>query len=98
MRRLKEGKKSYELIRFCSKNESTVVGGLSKLIRHFEKFQSPGDIMTYVDISWGEPHAYYALGFVLDSITPPISCSLNTSSNTTIEYWNKGNYKLIKHE
>lgn len=98
MRRLEEGKKSYELIRFCSKNDFTVVGGLSKLIRHFENFQSPGDIMTYVDISWGEPHAYYALGFILDSITPPISCSLNIDPNTTIEYWNKGNYKLIKYE
>ena len=66
MNRLPADKRSFELIRFCNKNFYTVVGGLSKLIRYFEETHSPGDIMTYIDRSWGEPNAYYALGFVLD--------------------------------
>ncbi len=82
MNRLPKNKKSFELIRFCNKNNTTVVGGLSKLLRYFENEKEPGDVMTYVDRSWGKPNAYYALGFILDN------------SITSIE---KLNYKLIKN-
>jgi hypothetical protein len=97
MDRLPEDKKSFELIRFCNKNFYTVVGGLSKLIHNFEVEHAPGDMMTYVDIAWGEPYAYYALGFVLDKITPSVTTSIPQLNATAIEFTNKGNYKLIKH-
>ncbi len=97
MNRLPPGKKSFELIRFCNKNFHTVIGGLSKLIHLFEKEYSPGDIMTYVDIAWGQPNAYYALGFVLDKVTPSIALHDIMPDGEVIEYRNKGNYKLIKH-
>ena len=49
MNRLPDGKKSFELIRFCNASGLTVVGGLSKLIHHFIKLTNAGDIMTYID-------------------------------------------------
>ncbi len=97
MDRLPQNKKSFELIRFCNKNYFTVVGGLSKLIHYFEEEQKPGDMMTYVDMVWGEPDTYYALGFVLDQITPAITITIQSLGEMENEYTNKGNYKLIKN-
>jgi hypothetical protein len=97
MDRLPTDKRSYELVRFCSKNFHTVVGGLSKLIHHFEKERTPGDIMTYVDRTCGEPHAYYALGFVLDKVSEPLTISIMKENEIKTNFTNKGNYKLIKH-
>lgn len=95
MNRLPNNKKSFELIRFCNKNYFTVVGGLSKLIRHFENEISPGDIMTYVDEKWGQPHSYYALGFELEpqNINPKTK---TLASNPVINEV-PSNIKLIKH-
>ncbi len=97
MHRLPPGKYSFELIRFCNKNHFTVVGGLSKLIHHFADAHKPGDIMTYVDISWGLPSAYYSQGFVLDSVSPSITITVIRNGLPDLEFLNKGNYKLIKH-
>ena len=97
MDRLPGSKKSFELIRFCSKNFHTVVGGLSKLLHSFTEEKSPGDIMTYIDVAWGEPFAFYALGFLLDKITPPFKSIILLHDKSTLTYINKGNYKLIKH-
>ena len=97
MNRLPENKKSFELIRFCNKNFYTVVGGLSKLVHTFEEEQKPGDIMTYVDKLWGEPHAYYALGFLLEQVTAPLVLKIAFHDAVPIHFTNKGNYKLIKH-
>jgi hypothetical protein len=97
MNRLPAGEKSFELIRFCNKNYHTVVGGLSRLIHNFAETYKPGDIMTYVDISWGAPSAYYSLGFVLDSISPSLTVTVIRNDLPDLEFINKGNYKLIKH-
>lgn len=97
MNRLPGGERSFELIRFCNLNYHTVVGGLSKLIHYFEQTHLPGDIMTYVDRAWGEPNAYYALGFTLDKITPGVITKIDGKGVQEIEFTNKGNYKLIKH-
>ena len=63
--------RSFELLRTCHKNGLIVVGGLSKLIRHFEKSFSPGDIMTYVDKDWSDGQSYLLLGFRLAGELPP---------------------------
>ena len=97
MNRLPQDKKSFELIRFCNKNFYTVVGGLSKFIHHFEIEHMPGDIMTYVDIAWGQPSAYYTLGFVLDKITPSVIRTIPQNDKAVIEFADMGNYKLIKY-
>lgn len=66
-----ENYKSYELIRFASLCGYTVVGGLSKLLKHFIEEIKPSDIMTYADRDWSVGKGYNKLGFRLEGITPP---------------------------
>lgn len=63
--------KSHELIRYCSLLNSTVVGGLSKLINHFERDKNPEHIMTYVDREWSDGSSYKKLGFSAVAKTEP---------------------------
>lgn len=62
---------SHELVRFCSKNNVTVVGGLSKLIKHFSKVHHPDDIMSYADLDWSVGKSYTRLGFKKIGKLPP---------------------------
>ncbi|MCT4581463.1 MAG: hypothetical protein N4A35_08610 [Flavobacteriales bacterium] len=59
--------RSSELIRFCSKNGTVIVGGLDKLLKYYIKEYSPDHIMTYVDKDWGSGEAFLNLGFELTS-------------------------------
>jgi hypothetical protein len=63
--------RSHELVRYCSLLNSTVVGGLSKLISHFEHDKKPEHLMTYVDKEWSDGGAYKKLGFKSVMTTPP---------------------------
>ena len=63
--------RSHELIRFCNKNGVTVVGGLSKLIKHFIKENKPDDIMSYADLDWSIGKSYTRLGFKKIGELPP---------------------------
>jgi hypothetical protein len=92
MDRLPGDKRSFELVRFCNLNYCTVVGGLSKLIRHFEEEQTPGDIMTYIDKQWGEPRSYLNLGFKVQAVADE---KVQHSTLSTVA--RPENHKLIKH-
>lgn len=63
---------SSELVRFASKNGVTVVGGLSKLIKHFSKQIHVNDIMSYADKDWSLGNGYDKLNFVKTAETDPI--------------------------
>lgn len=63
---------SVELVRFASKNGVTVVGGLSKLIKHFSKQIQVNDVMSYADKDWSLGKGYDKLNFVKTSETDPI--------------------------
>lgn len=65
----KEG--SWELLRFCNKLNTTVVGGASKLFKHFIKNFEVSDIISYADRSWSSGDLYYNLGFCLSHETKP---------------------------
>jgi uncharacterized protein YacL (UPF0231 family) len=56
-------KYEYELIRYSSKLNVTVVGGASKLLTHFEKTIRPTSLLTYADRRWSEGNLYEKLGF-----------------------------------
>ncbi|HAA14575.1 MAG TPA: hypothetical protein DCE41_23970, partial [Cytophagales bacterium] len=66
----REGR-SYELIRTCNRLGTTVVGGVSKLIKAFVREHQPDDIMTYVTRDWSEGGMYEALGFERIANTDP---------------------------
>ncbi len=62
---------SHELLRFCNKLDVTVVGGMTKLLKHFIRTQHPDDIMTYVDCDWSDGQANRKAGFeMMERITP----------------------------
>ena len=71
---------SHELLRFCNKLNMTVVGGMTRLLRHFISAQKPDDIMTYADRDWSDGKVYQKAGFELTGTTPPMEFWLNTKT------------------
>lgn len=65
----------YELLRFCSKINTNVVGGFSKLLKEFIKQYNPSKIITYADSRWSgiipEETIYYKTGFNFIHQSPP---------------------------
>ncbi len=70
---LREGlaHRSFELVRFANLLNTTVVGGLDKVVSHFIKQHQPDDLMTYADLDWSDGQSYRTLGFEAISDTPP---------------------------
>ena len=54
---------SYELLRFCNKLNTTVIGGASKLFQHFLTHYQPSKIISYADRRWSNGQLYFNLGF-----------------------------------
>ena len=76
---------SAELVRFASKEGITVVGGLSKLIKHFTKQVKINDLMTYADRDWSLGKGYHKLGFNLSETTLPTTFYVNRE--TLVRYF-----------
>jgi hypothetical protein len=53
----------YELSRFANILNTTVIGGASKLVKHFIKIYKPKEIRSYADIRWSDGDLYKTLGF-----------------------------------
>lgn len=65
------GKEEYELIRFASKLNTTVVGGASKLFKHFILEKSPASVISYSDKRYNTGGVYLNLGFTLSHTSSP---------------------------
>lgn len=63
-------KYDYELSRFSCKRYARVVGGFSKLLKHFRKSHA-GSIVSYADRSISMGQVYSANGFELVKVNPP---------------------------
>lgn len=61
-----------ELLRFCNKLDTNVIGGASKLFKYFLK-KNPHikKVITFADRRWSVGNLYDKLGFIKDSITVP---------------------------
>ena len=72
-KKLNSNENEYELIRFCNKLNTNVVGGASKLLKHFIKLYSPKSIYSFADNRWSNPNnnIYNTLGFQLISQSLP---------------------------
>lgn len=64
-------KNSIELLRFCNKLNTTVVGGASKLFKHFIKTYNTSTIISFSDRARTSGKIYSILGFKLDHISEP---------------------------
>ena len=67
----------WELLRFCNKKYTSVIGGASKLFKHFTK-SNTGIIVSYADMRRSTGNLYDTLGFELSHISEP-----------NYWYWNK---------
>ena len=73
----------YELVRFVT-DGSSVVGGASKLLKHFIKMYQPKKIVSYADLRWSEGNVYSVIGF-------------EKAGNPTIGYWYVDGYQTRIH-
>lgn len=61
----------WELVRFCSKAGTNVVGGASRLFKYFVKTYKPSGIISYSDIAKTTGNLYTTLGFsCIDTAEP----------------------------
>jgi hypothetical protein len=67
----KSNNNEYEMLRFCNKLNTVVIGGASKLFNYFIKTYNPTKIISYADRSYSNGNLYRRLGFTLDTITKP---------------------------
>jgi hypothetical protein len=61
----------YEMIRFCNKMNTNVIGSGSKLFKYFINEIKPTSILTYSDLDKFESKLYENIGFVFGGITTP---------------------------
>ena len=64
----------YELIRFCTLMNNTIIGGASKLLKYFIKNYNPNKIDSYCDVSISpdtKKSVYQKIGFELEKTTDP---------------------------
>ena len=61
----------YEMLRFCNKLNTNVIGGASKLFKYFIRKYNPVKIISYADRSYSNGNLYKQLGFQLQHITEP---------------------------
>lgn len=60
----------WELIRYCTISNFTIVGGASKLFKTFRR-TNPGSVVTYADRRWSDGGLYRALGMTQLSSSKP---------------------------
>lgn len=57
-------KNEWELLRFCNKIGYTIVGGASKLFKHFITKNNVNEIVSYADRRWSNGNLYEKLDFI----------------------------------
>lgn len=80
MKKLGSEYRSTELIRFASKGGITIVGGLTKLLKHYASKYQVHDIITYADRDWSDGRGYLSAGFIQTQIVSPLELFIDTSS------------------
>jgi hypothetical protein len=64
-------KYQWELLRFCSLQNTIVIGGAEKLWKHFIKSICPDSVVSYCDLRWFDGNTYLKLGMKLNHISEP---------------------------
>ena len=74
----------YEMLRFCNKLNTTVIGGASKLLSYFIKNYQPKSILSFADRRYSNGNLYKELGF-------------KQLENTKPNYWYFKAHEYILH-
>lgn len=62
---------AFELLRFCTRLEYSVVGGFQKLLKDFETNCKPEILLSYINVRYFDGSGYLKAGFNLDTLTSP---------------------------
>jgi hypothetical protein len=84
----------YELVRYAS--SKTVVGGASKLLKHFIKMHSPTNIVSYSDNQYSIGALYKQLGFLLEHENKAGYWYFNPATKKQYHRYQFTKHKLIK--
>ena len=76
---------NYELYRFCSKLNTTVVGGASKLLKYFERNYKPSLLISYANRRWSTGNLYEKIGFKFIENTTPNYFYFKGSDDSTLK-------------
>ncbi|NOZ35251.1 MAG: hypothetical protein GXO80_08135 [Chlorobi bacterium] len=110
-RKFRDGSRSGELLRFCTKNGYSVIGGLDKLLQAYIRAYKPDTLMTYIDLEWGRGDAFLKLGFEKTDFLAPKTFYVNKKNgeripekyfsdfeniNNYVKFKNSGSLKMIK--
>lgn len=85
---------NYELVRFCNKKDTTVIGGATKIYKFFIKKYSPEYIISYANRDWSVGNLYIKLGFKFSGYTDP--GYFYVKSNHKYSRYSFTKHKLIK--
>jgi transposase len=75
----------WECTRMTSHSDYTVVGGASKLFKHFSKIYPDDSIITFADLRFGQGKVYENCGFVRQKDTPPNYWYFHKYTSNTFE-------------
>lgn len=76
----------WELLRYANTLNTTVVGGASKLFKHFVQEHRPNSIITYSDKRWNTGSVYSSLGFKYSHTAPPNYYYFQPSDTTKLHH------------
>lgn len=90
----------WELIRFASKRDCSVVGGASKLFAHFINQYYPESIVSFSDRAHTRGNLYLQLGFEKVNVSDPNYCWVDTKTDRAYHRLNaqKRNIKSFLHD
>ncbi len=74
----------YEMLRFCNKLNTQVIGGVSRMLNYFQKTYNPNSILTFADRRYSDGNLYKKMGF-------------NFILNTKPNYWYFKRNELIRY-
>jgi hypothetical protein len=106
---LKNDGGSYDLSRYCTLPNTTIVGGFTKLLSFFERICRPSSIQTFIDMRYGSGDYLYSFGFVEHSCYPSFQWTdgkqtlhrMKFRGNSGYEHgfnriWDCGQRKMVK--
>lgn len=82
----------YEILRFCNKLNTTVIGGAGKLLNYFIKIYHPKSIISFADRRYSQGKLYEQLGFNIINKTRPNYYYFDNKKKLMIRF-NRFNYR-----
>jgi len=87
----------YEILRICTKNSISVVGGIEKLWKRFIDDKKPKSVISYCDISKFSGNIYNKLGFNLLKYSNPNYIWINKNNNSMLSRYQTQKSELVKN-